>query len=287
LSAPDRYLLACGALLLAFHFSYWHDGYYVGPRFMIPLVPLLALWTARFLPAVRARWGARGNASFIVRAATYACAIGVAVAVLSLIPQRARQYAGGMVTMRWDADGEAEAAGVREALVFVRESWGSQLLARLWALGIPRSRAQRLYESIDACVLEQGLRTVERRGARGADALAVLVPLTRDSARVVASTLSPDATERMLPGLTYGALCSQRVLEDRAGFTSVAPLLLARGGGNLYARDLHARNAALVRDHPDRPLYLLRPPDSGLGTPPRFHRLSRDSVMRAWTGEAP
>jgi hypothetical protein len=283
LPASDRYLLASSGLLVALHFAYWHDGFYVGPRFMLPLVPVLALWTARFLPALRERFGA----GFTHRWATYGCIIALGIAALSLIPTRAKQYAGGMATMRWDADGEAEAAGVRGALVFVRESWGSQLLARLWALEIPRASAQRLYEFVDACALEEGVSTVERRAARGAQALAMLRPLMRDSARVVPSTVSPDATERMLPGAHYGPLCSQRVLEDRAGFTSLVPLLLARGGGNIYARDLQRRNLVLLLEHPDRPVYLLRPPDSELGTPPRFTRLSRDSLLASWGSEAP
>jgi hypothetical protein len=283
LTPADRYLLASSGLIVAFHFAYWHDGFYVGPRFMLPLVPVLALWTARFLPAVRDRFGG----GFLHRAATYACIVGLAVATLSLIPARARQYAAGMTTMRWDADGEAESAGVRGALVLVRESWGSQILARLWALGVTRAQAQRLYDYVDTCVLERGVTIAERRAVRGDDALAILRPLMADSARVVPSTASPDATERMLPGSTYGPLCSQRVLDDRAGFTTLVPLLLARGGDNIYARDLHHRNVALLREHPDRPVYLLRPPDSERGTPPRFARLSRDSLLAAWGGETP
>src|SRR6478672_9031352 len=53
----DRYLLASGALLLAMYFAYWHDGFLFGPRFVFPLLPLLALWTARFPGLVRERFG--------------------------------------------------------------------------------------------------------------------------------------------------------------------------------------------------------------------------------------
>ena len=52
-TAFDRYVLAGSGLLLLAYFAYWHDGFYLGPRFMLPLAPWLALWTAR-LPAALA-----------------------------------------------------------------------------------------------------------------------------------------------------------------------------------------------------------------------------------------
>ena len=61
-----------------------------------------------------------------------------------------------------------------------------------------------------------------------------------------------------------------------------APLLLARGGGNRYARDLGARDSLLLREYPDRPVYLLRPPSGAVGALPRFEALSRDSLLAAW-----
>jgi hypothetical protein len=53
LTAFDRYLVVAGGLLVGLYFAYWHDGYFLGPRFMYPLVPFLALSTARLLPALR------------------------------------------------------------------------------------------------------------------------------------------------------------------------------------------------------------------------------------------
>ena len=53
-AAARRSIAGCSwrrALLLLSYFAYWHDGFYLGPRFMLPLAPWLALWTAR-LPAV-------------------------------------------------------------------------------------------------------------------------------------------------------------------------------------------------------------------------------------------
>ncbi|HEV8148646.1 MAG TPA: hypothetical protein VGP61_00525, partial [Gemmatimonadales bacterium] len=51
----ERYLLAGSGLLVACYFAYWHDGFYLGPRFLYPLLPLLTLWTARFPASLRRR----------------------------------------------------------------------------------------------------------------------------------------------------------------------------------------------------------------------------------------
>ena len=274
----DRYLLTSSALLLGVYFAYWHDGSHLGPRFVFALAPVFALWTARFLPLLRERVG-EGQ---LYRTAVYGSLIAVAMSVVVLVPLRARQYAAMYTTIRWDADSAADAAGARDALVFVRESWGAQIIPRMWVLGIPRTDADRLYRHVDTCILEQGVSIMEKRATRGAEAVAALAPLMRDSLRVVPSTFSPDYTERYLPGTPYPPKCRQRLEEDQAGFTFLTPLLLARGGGNIYARDLHERNALLLALHPERPVFLVRPGTSRTTEMPQFIRLSRDSLHQAW-----
>ena len=274
----DRYLITSSALLLGVYFLYWHEGYYLGPRFVFPLVPLFALWTARFLPLLRERFGT----ARVYRTAVYGSIIAAVLAICVQVPIRGRQYASLTTTIRWDADSAAELAGARNALVFVRESWGAQIIPRMWVLGISRTDADRLYRHVDTCILDQGVSIVEERGLRGSDAVAALRPLLRDSSRVVKSTFSPDYTERYLPGTKYPPRCRQRLAEDAAGFTHFTPLLLARGGGNIYARDLHERNAVLLAAHPDRPVWLIKPPTSRETEMPQFVPLSRDSLLQAW-----
>ena len=276
----DRYLLGSGALLVTMYLAFWHDGFYLGPRYMYPLAPLLSLWTARFPAFIHERVGD----GLSLRTTVYSLAAAAAIATISLVPDRARQYAAGLTTMRWDADAAARAAGVRGGLVFVRESWGSQLVARLWALGLTRAQAERLYSRVDACLLEQGLERLERQGVRGQAAADAFAPLMRDSLRVVASTLSPDVSERVLPGARYTPRCLQRITDDRRGFTLLTPLLLANADSTLYARDLHERDTLLLVEHPGREVWLLRPADSVSGAVPRFERLNRDSLMRAARG---
>jgi len=276
----DRYLLAAAALVLGLYFAYWHDGFIFGPRFVFPLLPMLALWTARFPRLIRERFGP----GFSYRVTWYGFAVAAALAAFVSIPARAREYARSFVPMRLDYIAPARVGRVDNALIFVRESWGTQLMARMWALGVPRSETELLYGRVDACALEQRIGVLEHSAVRDTAAFRALAPLLADSARTVKSPFSLDVTERYLPGSAYAAVCVQRIEDDRLGFTLLAPLLYANWGTNLYARDMHERNIALMRRYPDRPMYLLRPPTNDVGAGLQLFPLSRDSVRAAWSG---
>jgi hypothetical protein len=278
LSRFDRYLLATAGLLLVAYWAYWHDGFYIGPRFMIPLVPFLALWSARSFAAVRERFPGR----MVARAFGLAVLAGAGIALAVSVPIRAREYRNGMLTMRWDADAAAGEAGISHALVFVRESWGAQLVARMWAAGVSRSEAEHQYRKSDACAMEQTLDRIEREGLRGAAAVQALAPLFRDSARLIVSPLTTDPTNRVLPGSRYTAGCLARLRQDQEGFTLLLPLLLAGRNDVIYARDMQGRDSLLLREYPDRAVYLLRPPSTAVGAAPRFYPLQRDSLLAAW-----
>jgi hypothetical protein len=187
--------------------------------------------------------------------------------------------------MRWNVDRAAEAAGIRNAVVFVQDSWGSQLVARLWALGVPKPEAERLYRNVDGCKLEMALTELEDAPAasaptesdRGAAAVARLQPLMADSAGLVPSNLSPDRSERMLPGTIYRGVCVRRFREDQAGMTLLAPNLLSRRDDLWFGRNLHGRNATVLERFPGRDVYLLTQPLSA--DQPEFRPLNRDSIL--------
>jgi len=274
MAAFDRYLFASASLLVGFYFAYWHDGYYLGPRFMFPLIPLFALWSARGFALVAEQWPSP----------RMKCGLGVGAAAALLIgllvtaPARAEQYRKDLAIMRWNADGAARTAGITQALVFVRESWGAQLIARMWAAGVSPEQAEVQYRKSDACALEQALDRIETRGLRGPGAMAELLPLLADSARLVRSTT---AGTRMLPGARYTGECVRRLREDDEGFTIHLPLLLAgRGQDVVYARDLQGHDSLLLMQYPVRFVYLLRP--SRPGAEPEFVALDRDSLMASW-----
>ncbi|HET9275283.1 MAG TPA: hypothetical protein VFN96_04370, partial [Gemmatimonadales bacterium] len=177
----DRYLLASAAALTGTYLAWWHDGDYLGPRFLYPLAPVLALWTARAVPLLSERL----QAPLARRTLGFGTVTALIVGVTVLIPHRAREYRNGLGPLRRDPDRAAAAAGVRDAIVFVRESWGSQLLARMWAAGVTRSDAERFHRRADACALEQTLDSIEMSGARGQPATERIRLLLADSARVV------------------------------------------------------------------------------------------------------
>jgi hypothetical protein len=275
----DRYLLWGSALLVVSYFAYWHDGFFLGPRFFYPLLPGLAIWTARLPALIRSRLPRLPGADRVVILTYFA---GACLGLVASLPMRVRQYSSGLISMRQDYVQPARSAGISNALILVRESWGAQLIARLWGLGVSRSETEMLYHSIDTCILEATVSSLERAGRRGSLALDALRPLLRDSSRIVASGLSPDTTERVLPSSRYGPVCAQRIAEDRSGYTFYAPILASSRGSNVYARDLHARDTLLFRMYGNRPVYILRPASSEVGARLLLKPLSLDSAQVEW-----
>lgn len=276
-TAFDRWWIACAAGLLIAYFAYWHDGFYLGPRFMLPLVPLLALWTAR-LPSILAE---RSLALGVQRGVVVAGMVSLLIGAVTLVPIRAQQYHNGMLSMRIDINSAARDAGVHDALVLVRESWGAQVMARLWAAGVSRPEAESIYRSADICGLERALSRAERDGIDAVELGRRLAPLRADSARLIALQVSPDTTPRVVPGSVLRDRCLRRLLEDRAGFTLFPPLLLARGEGNIYLRDLHARDSLALKAHSGRPVWLLIKPQIP-GAAVKFLPVDLDSMRREW-----
>lgn len=273
-----RYWLYSALLLALLYATYWHDGFYLGPRFLFLWSPFLALMAARGMQAMATM---SGNAH--VRRGTWwggMVCLGVALGIN--LPMRFDQYRAGLGIMRLDPTGPAKAASVENALIFVRESWGAQLVPRLWALGVSRPLTELLYRSIDTCTLDQAIGELERNRSDGVPAEASLVALMRDSSRLVPSEWSPDRSERVLPGRPYEAPCVRRIAEDRGGFTIFAPVLARDWGSNVYARELHDRDSLLLQAYPDRPVYLLRTDGPAPGAPLVLVPLSRDSMVAEW-----
>lgn len=250
LRSLDRYLLASSALLVVAYGAYWHDGSHLGPRFMFALLPVLVLWSARVTAAF-------ANRSWVVRrGAQAALASGAVYALVTVVAVRAPTYRNANTSMRMDVAAASRSAGVENALVLVRESWGAQLVVRLWALGVSRSAAEQVYRSVDACLLDGAVGSLERDGVRNEAALRRLLALQLDSARLQRSPWSPDGSERFLPGTAYAGGCAARVAEDRSGYSLYAPFRLVHDG-NVYARWLPGRESEIAAQYPGRPVYLL------------------------------
>ena len=275
----DRYLATSGALLLGLYWAYWHNGFYLGPRFVYPLLPVLALWTARFGAMLAERTGRDG---LPVRIWVHTAVVSAILAVVLNIPIRARQYRYAFLSVRQPLEEFAQAQGVHDALVLVRESWGAQSVARMWGLGVSRAETDFLYRHTDMCQLEQRLTALEHAGARDTAAVSGLLAIAVDSSALVDSVLSTDLTENLRPGTPYTPVCQERLRDDRTGFTLYPPALLEARRGNVYVRDLHARDSLALALYPGRPVYLLAPDDTALGSLARYHPVRRDSLLAAW-----
>jgi hypothetical protein len=280
----DRFLLWTAVVVCGLYFSYWGDGVFLGSRFFLVLAPALVLWSARLPAALRERLP---RADTLHRGVGFAVLSALVLGLVLTIPFRAVVYRSGFLPMRVDLPAIAEQQGVRHAIIFVRESWGSQMIARMWALGIPRSETESVYRAVDACTLDSAIEQLEHSPVRDSAAYRALQPLMADSAQLMKGTLSPDKTLRARPGATYSAACTARVMDDRAGFTIATSVLAQPASSNIFARDLHARDTLLLKQYPGRPLYLLRPISSELGAPLMLERLRPDSLAAAWKSSLP
>ncbi len=273
----DRWILAGSGLLVLAYFAYWHDGFYLGPRFMLPIAPWLALWTARLPAMLEFRRVTPALVQGTIVAGVSALLIGAATSV----PLRARQYHNGMLSVRFDVDSLAQAHEARNALVLVREWWGAQMVARMWSMGATRVDAEHNYRWNDACHLQGAITASERDGSGLAGLQQRLTALREDSARLVTNRAHGDTAVRIVPGSVLTELCQRRMIEDSAGFTVYPSLLLARGGNNLYFRDMHARDTVLGSLLNSRSLWLLtQAPEVGGGL--RLERIKPDSMRMEW-----
>lgn len=280
LAAFDRYLFSASALLLLAYFAYWHDGFYLGPRFVLPLAPWLALWTARLPTAI----AARGGSVAVQRFAVSGGVISLLVAALVMVPIRVEQYAHGMPAMRLDPDAAADAAGIHGAIVLTRESWGEQLYVRMWALGVSRVESFQLFSRLDACQLDGLLTEAEARGDKVAFFLPAARALAQSTHRLVRVRATGDSGIHLSPGTSLAPRCVRRIRENQAGFTVFTPMLLAGRSGNLFVRDLHASDSLVFAAHPGRPVYLLLRDTTA--TALRLLPVALDSAIAEWHADA-
>ena len=265
-------------LVLGLYWAYWHYGFLLGPRFLFPLIPAFAVWTARLPALVRERW--RGTLAH--RAVAYGYLVAAVIALGYTIPIRWREYQTGFAIERLPVRALERAYRVNNALVLVREPWSSQLVARLWALGVPHRETELLTHEVDACRLDEALTGLERAGTRWPRAAAALLPLLRDRDQVRLARLPNGAFWAVQPSAGYSPQCRERVAESSAGVVPLAPLLLSGGPTNIYVRDLHARDTLLLKRYSDRPVFVVRRDSSAAGVTLRYHRASRDSLQGSW-----
>jgi hypothetical protein len=273
-----RAMLATSGLLLLGYFAYWHDGRYLGPRFLLPALPLVVIGLAR-VPAVLEAVVAPGS-SHLRRWLTHYIVVGVVAGCVYGAPRRLEETRRTEPMRRIDVARAIATSGPADALVLVSSSWASQLRARAWALGIPHYEAEWLFARIDHCAAEH---TIERLQLEGADPDRVarnLLALTIDS---LSLRFDPqrEYSLRRVDSLSLG--CRARRAYDEQGTFSILPFLAAQGvRGNVFVRDLLEWNGEILGQNPTKPVFVARPtrePDGTVGV--RFDPAPRDSLAHA------
>lgn len=274
MSGSGLWAFAGASLLLLGYFAYWFDGYHLGPRFLYPLAPIAAYLTARLPSALRDAGASRAMERAVLVAGLLAILIGVS----QLWPIRYGAHRDAALATPTRYDDVARRAGVAGATILVRDAWSAQLIARMWALGVPHPEAERLQREVDECDLDTALQMVEQQGG-GPARLQELLPGSRPEAGPAASSgVSSESGSASQPTQNQSAMCVRRMIEANAGWTIWNPALLVEDD-NVWIRDLHSMNAQVVS--PDDELWILRP-DSTAFERVRLERLPADSVGREW-----
>jgi 4-amino-4-deoxy-L-arabinose transferase-like glycosyltransferase len=289
LDAVDRYLLSGGALVMLGYLAFWGEGHDLGPRYLIPLAPVVAIWTVRFGRLVAERTGRDLHRRWAHALVALLLVSGWALGT----PNRWTVYRHSDPLRRLDTS-VLTLPSAKNALVFVPAAWSIQVQARLRATGITRQEAQWLYYRVGLCKLDLALSRLQADGVTDpAEVMAALRPLAADSAKMVLDTYSGSPGDPYT-GFTEAdtaavSLCGVRqYLEERQGGYMILTVQAQRGPtwtgeGPIVAQDLHEENRRLLAAHPDRPAYYLRPVRMrGTVREMTLEPLKPDSVERVW-----
>lgn len=244
-----------GAQIVVYAF-YWHDGQFVGPRFLFTAVPALLILAARapFAAGERLRGVWRRIAIVLIPAC-----IGVAW-LRSMGPfgvqGLAKEFRESRTRLKLDPPSEVQTGAVDNALIFVQEGASARLLHRLWGIGLSRPDAARLFAFADACTLLEAV--IAEEGRPAADTAGRLQRIERAIKPFVAAPSNgvfPDRNFRVTDRAAATPACVEEVMHDNRIKNTVAygPMLLLNrfddsgrvGGPAVYVMDLRHRNEVL------------------------------------------
>ena len=242
---------------------YWHHDWFLGPRYLFTVFPFFAVLAARgvalaFSPA-RARPALRG-------ACLGALAAGAGWLVALELPAQVGSAFALRPGFRVDVAREAQAHGISNGIVFVRESWGSRLLARLRGRGLTAAEAERAYRVADHCALE--LLLTDPAAGREELLAGVAADLRRSPPPAFDAGRNGDPTLRVRPVAALAPACAAEIAYDvTVPYGLFAPQLARMDpwlrGPLVVARDLGAEDERLVEALRKGPGYLYVPGRGG------------------------
>jgi hypothetical protein len=276
---PSDGVTAIGAAAApVLYFFYWHSGFYLGPRFYYVAVPWLVLATARAWVWAWRRARRMRNPRFAADGALAAAALAVLLwGGLGFLPARFRTYRDSLPTLKLHPERELATRGVGHAVVLVPESWGSRVIADLWALGVSPALVEEAYRHVDLCELDSLRREAHAAGLNSASTTEAVVKLTRATPSPVPRIPgAPDPSLRLRVERALPLQCQTELKRDLDGFTVFGnlawrnPVLLDHGV--IFARDRYAENKDLLARYPGWEVWRFAPPP---GAPLALPVLSR------------
>ncbi|MEK7401713.1 MAG: hypothetical protein AABZ80_05050 [Gemmatimonadota bacterium] len=260
----DLMLLGAFVVFLVAYALYWHDGQFIGPRFLFTAVPAVLILAAR-APFMMADV-ARGKAW---RAAVAIVPVCVFVSWVRPMPPFGvrgitQDYREARKSLKRLAPDESVTANLPRSLVFVQEGASARLVRRLWALGVSRQDAARVLRYSDACSLLDAVRVEERReppdaaGRLGRIEASTIVLGTPD--RVIVAGSDPNFRVNNASPASRACIDETKFDARVANTVSYGPLLLENrfdalgrvSGQVIYAMNLGERNDVLRARFGDR-----------------------------------
>ena len=206
--------------------------------------------------------------------AAFAVATLAVLGLVTIAPARIDAYRRATPDFDLHPGREAARLALHHAVVVIPDGWGTRLVVRMWALGVPVRRSTRLYEAIDACTLEQALdaAALDRSGTRRTTLPATLDSLAALGRPGLPGGATEDPNLRLPIDVPLAPPCRAELARDSIGFLAFAPFLYLNrpllDGDIVWARDLGPWNAALFARYPDRRFYRYAPLERG--GPPAF-----------------
>ncbi len=273
--AGEAVLVALFLGLPAVYVLYWHHDWFLGPRYLFTVFPFFALLAARGTLLAARRLGGRP----VARGAWVGALAAGALWLLAVdLPARTGAAFALRPEFRVDVAALARARGIDRGVIFVRESWGSRILARLLARGLMPSEAERLYRRADHCALERLL--ADPTADRARILAGSRAELERTPAPQSDGPRNGDPSLRLRPG-ALPAICGEEIAYDLAApYGAFTPQLALEDpwlrGPLVVARDLRGENARLLAARGGGPGYLYIP--GRLGAPGAFVPLGPGDV---------
>jgi len=270
----DILLLALFWAQVVAYALYWHRGRFLGPRFLFTALPTIVVLMARAPFAAGNRPDATGRRFMLVAVLGCIVTAWTFPALQFGVWGTSRDIRNSRRAVRADLAGAVRAAGVHQAVVFVREPFSYRLLHRLWGVGVSRGEAANLLARSDACSLLSALQAAEAdsvttRAMKAESIGRAALPYApgRASVRVA----DPQVHISSVASITDA--CRTEVEDDvKYGVALYGPALLLNtidadgriGDDVIYVSDLGERNALLRSRFADRTWYrlsVIRPGD--------------------------